>query len=290
MKRKMRKKHIVRCLHRLTIGEGEAGATGTPGAGGEGQPAGGTSGQAGAPAAAGTSGQQSSENNSPRTANPWQISDTIKQSQQPGQPAPNATQAPAATPTPAEQQQTAEKDMAQFITGLKLTNGVDLTKLQEEIADGRTDSLDAAFSMVASNVFQQSMVQANRLVQNNMQAMVKEAVAEATSTVHSNMAERELGDKFSFTKDPAIAPIAKAALASFMKMPGMDEVTAVAKTGEFFKQMLQHVGTTQRDFMPPPSGPGGQPFGGVGDQYGNNQSPPDWMDILAGGTGGPPQT
>ncbi len=286
MKHKFRKKQIVRCLNRLTIepeGNGnQGGAGGTGDAGNTGN----TSGQQQQQQNGNQGNQQQQsgqQNNDQSILNPWVPSATLNaQAPPPAQPG----QPPAQPAVPAAPVVDPAKQMAEFITGLNMTEGIDLANLQTDLADGKTDSLNAAFETVAANVFQQSMLQTNKLVQNSIDKAVATAVEKSTGAVHSDLAVRSLGDKFSFTKDPAIAPIAKAALASFLQQPGMDMDKAVVKTGEFFKQMLGHIGKTNADFLPPPSGPGGQPFGGEGPaNLGKNDIVPDWLEVLAPGIG-----
>jgi hypothetical protein len=259
--------------HRFQQGEGGDGGTGGSGAGAAANGAGSGEGVAGNQDASG--GQQGGENNKSTILNPWQLSPKLNDDKSGAGPSPPDNK-------PAPTAQSASEQMAQFIKGLNLSDGIDLNNVQTELQEGKTDALNAAFETVASNVFQQAMIQTNRLVESRLDSAVDSAVNKATGKVNANFALREINEAMPFTKDPAIEPIAKAVMSGFMKQDGADAQSVVKSTQQFFEQMAK-VAATEFKMVPPNSDLGENPFGGgVSPSQRNTGKVPDWLDVLAG--------
>lgn len=129
---------------------------------------------------------------------------------------------------------------AKHISDLNLTNGVDVAKIQQDMSEGSTESLQEAFAKVSANTYQAAMTQMNRLVDNKVNAAVEKSVNESGSMLNENLAIREMNSEMSFTTDKNIAPVANAALKNLMDQ-GKSASEAIKEVAEFFKNTANMV-------------------------------------------------
>lgn len=179
-----------------------------------------------------------------------------------------------------QNQQTKDADtlFKEHIESLQLTNGLDLAKIQEDLREGKVDSLNEAFSNVAANTYKAAMTQMNSLVDSKIEAATEKAVSDANSTVKADLEIQEMQSSLPFTKDPNIEPVAKAVLAQF-RSKGESVENAIAKTKEFFQNTAEKVGNVS---IPPNDKPGTRNFSRNNQQQNNDQNIHDeWLDVLS---------
>lgn len=127
-----------------------------------------------------------------------------------------------------------EDALKNHIDGLDLTNGVDASKIQEDLQAGNTDSFTSALETVAANAYKASLTQMNTIMDSKIAAATEKATQDAKSSMDADIAVREMDSQLKFTADPNIAPIAKAVLNQFLKA-GKDLPAAIKETADFFK-------------------------------------------------------
>lgn len=145
-----------------------------------------------------------------------------------------------------QQQQNPEEAMKAHIAGLKLTDGIDLTKIQEDLQNGSTESLNASFAKIAENSYTAAINSANSLIDNKIAAMRTELKNESTAEVNKNLAVQTMHRELKFTDDKDIGPIAAAVLDRYMKTQPMDQ--AIESVGKFFNKIK---GSVNIDANPP---------------------------------------
>ncbi len=222
--------------------------------------------------------QQQGDNNEPNNAdkfeNIWQTEPEDGDQQQ--------QQTPQGTPQ-SQQQQTPNADEAfnTYIEGLQLTDGLDLPTISEELNQGKTEGLGKAFSAVASKVYRHAMIDMSRVIDQKVKAGVEQAVQQSSNAAQGNQAVRQMNTTLEFTKNPAIAPVANAALAQLIKK-GKSVEDAVEGVRSFFQNTSKLSAKDLGLQTAPRSRPGNQPFNGVGD-IGDDDEDTDWLETLGVG-------
>jgi len=173
--------------------------------------------------------------------------------------------------------------LQKHIEGLDLTAGIDLSKIQEDLQTGSTESLNSAFESIAANSYKASMMQMNKIMDQKIAAAKEQAVQESKASLDADSATREMHVKLPFTTDPNIAPVAKAALNQFLKN-GKDLPTAIQLTANFFKSTAEKISGVST----PPSNLDGsfnQNSNNEQNSNNNNNSNPsdhdEWLDLLS---------
>ncbi len=187
-------------------------------------------------------------------------------------------QAPQQQQQQQQQEPSAEETFGKYITSLNLTKDVDLTKISEELNQGKTEGLGTAFSAIAAQTYRQAMVDMSKVIDQKVAAGIEAAVTKSSNAVHGDMAVRQMNTTLEFTQNPAIAPIANAALAQLIKK-GKTVDEAVESVRAFFTKTSQLSAKELKLQNPPRGRPGNQPFNGAGD-VGNDEEETDWMDTL----------
>jgi len=166
-----------------------------------------------------------------------------------------------------------------FVKNLNLTNGVDLGTIQEDIQNGSTESLMAAFESVSANTFKASLEQMNKLADNKIQAAIDKAVSESTSTINESTAIREMNGALNFTTDKDIAPVANAALKQFINK-GQSTQEAIESVKKFFEATANSV--TGNSSQQNPMNGNFNPNSNINNSNNNSNSnaSDDWMDVL----------
>lgn len=146
------------------------------------------------------------------------------------------------------QQPDPNEAIAKAIAKLDLTKGIDFTALAAAAREGDTEAIENSFKTLAANVFQQAIVQSNSLVDRRAEEASKKATADATKQVQSDQALARLQTSMPFLKSAAAEPLAKAALAGFMRQgQGVDDAVASAERyfAEFGGQLGEHFSGTE---------------------------------------------
>lgn len=189
------------------------------------------------------------------------------------------TQTPQ-SPAPVQQQApNAEEAFGTYIDGLELTRGVDLDAISGELSQGSTEGLSKAFNVVAAKVYRQSMIDMNKIIEQKVNAGVAAAVQQSSNAAKGNNAVRQMNEALNFTSNPAIAPIANAALAQFIKK-GKTPEDAVESVRKFFQNTSRLSAKDLGLQSAPRSRPGNQPFSGAGDISGEDDEEINWLEML----------
>ncbi len=182
---------------------------------------------------------------------------------------------------PAQQQQQqpdANEAFNEHIKSLDLVSGLDLSEISTELNQGNTEALNKAFTHMASNIYRQSMINASKIIDKKVQEGVDKAVKSSANAVQGNMAVDKMQAALSFTKQPAISPVATAVLAQLIKK-GKSVDDAINGVRTFFKQTA-HISAKELGLnQPPRSRPGQQPFNNnIIDT--DEEAETDWMETL----------
>lgn len=140
-----------------------------------------------------------------------------------------------------QNQQSPDEVFNKHVADLNLTNGVDLQKIEADMREGNTESLQAAFDTIAANTYKASLQQMNTLADNKIAAAMENAVSESTANMNSNLAVKELHTALPFVTDKNIAPVAEAALKQLMSK-GASVEEAIKGVSDFFKATAEKVG------------------------------------------------
>lgn len=170
----------------------------------------------------------------------------------------------------------------EHIKGLNLADGIDMQKLQTDLATGSTESLQAALTQVAGNAYRASMLNSTKIMDAKIDAAIASAVNQSEGKFKTADAIRQLHAALPFTAQPAIAPVAKGVFGQYIKK-GSSIEDAIKQTQNYFRETAKlsakDVGlhTVSKDSHR--SGPGGIE---LPDDDTEDQS--DWMKILSGKT------
>lgn len=196
---------------------------------------------------------------------------------------PDSNKAQTTTPQDGQQQQQQQTPNVNevfdtYIQELDLTKGIDLAKVSEELNQGNTESLGKAFSEIAAKTYRQAMLDMSKVIDQKVQAGVTAAVQQSSNAVHGNLAVKQMNTTLEFTKNPAIAPIANAALSQLIKK-GKSVDDAVEGVRRFF-QNTSKISAKELGLQNPPRGrPGNQPFSGP-NEITDDDDDGDWMETL----------
>lgn len=168
------------------------------------------------------------------------------------------------------------------VAGLNLTDGIDLTQLQEDAQAGNTDSLNKAFETVAANVYKASLQQMNTLADTKITAAIEKAVSESTSVMNESTAVKEMQAALPFTSSRDIAPVAEAALKQIMSN-GASVQEAVKQVSAFFESTANAVSGGNNNQGSPTDGsfnPNTTVNNNSNNQNNNSNQEDTWMNFL----------
>lgn len=131
------------------------------------------------------------------------------------------------------EQQKPDEAFDEHIKSLNLGSGIDANKIASDMAEGNTDSLNAAFTSVAASSYKAALISTNKLIDAKISNAIDEAVNRSEGKFKTNAAVRDLNDALPFTKAPEIAPIAKVVFGQFMKK-GQNVDEAIESVRKFF--------------------------------------------------------
>lgn len=166
------------------------------------------------------------------------------------------------------------------IDSLDLGSDVDAATIQADLAEGKNDSLNAALKSTGQKAYRQAILTMQPVMDQKIAAAVTEAVSKAVGSTKSSAALQALNDALPFTKDAAVAPIAKGVMAQFIKN-GQPVDQAIESTRQYFirsnKLSAKDLGLQH----PPSPAPGGQPFPGMSNLL-DDDDEINWEDQLGG--------
>jgi len=164
------------------------------------------------------------------------------------------------------------------VASLNLSNGVDLSELQEQAAEGNFESLEKAFDTVAANTYKAALQQMNTIMDNKIATSIEKAVAESSSVMNENMALNEMRSALPFVADKDIAPVAEAALKQLMSK-GDSVEKAIEKVQQFFQSTAEKVtGNNQQNQNNPINGTFNR--NSNTEQNNSNNEEESWMEFL----------
>lgn len=178
-----------------------------------------------------------------------------------------------------QQQQDADpnKTFDTYIASLNLSEGIDVAAISGELNNGQTEGLNNAFSTVARNVYRQAMIDVNKIIDKKVESGVSKAIQQSTNAVQGNMAVDRMQASLSFTKDPAINPIATAVLSQLIKK-GKSVDDAILGVRNFFTKTA-NISAKELGINQPPRGrPGNQQFNNNVDNDDDGEM--DWLETL----------
>lgn len=173
------------------------------------------------------------------------------------------------------------KVLKDYIDKIDFMGGVDLSKITEELSAGSTEALQGALTAVAKSTYQRALVDANKVIEARVNKAVEEAVASSRNNVHGDLAVQSMEAQLTFTKDPAIAPIAKAVLAQLMRK-GQDAPTAIDNVKKYFLH-TRNISAKALGIARPPRGRGKIQNADPNDFADSDDLDDiDWMETLTG--------
>lgn len=164
------------------------------------------------------------------------------------------------------------------IESLNLLDGLNLDEISTELNQGKTDGLNKAFGHMAANIYRQSMIDASKIIDKKVQEGVDKAIKSSTNAVQGNMAVDKMQVALSFTKQPAISPVATAVLAQLIKK-GKSVDDAINGVRTFFKQTAQISAKELGLNAAPRARPGNKTFNSNIIEN-DEEAEVDWMDTL----------
>jgi len=181
-----------------------------------------------------------------------------------------------------QQQQSSPQDVfAQHMQSLDF--GTDGSSLMEAMQSNDPAKMVEAARNWQEGMYRTTMMQVNKLVSQQMDAVRKEADANASSTVESNKMMEQLHSSLPFTQQPAYAPMAQAVFTQLLDQDGMTTQKAIEETGKYFQGMANDVAKTMQ------SAPNGKPGGGFGNSIpqfggdnGDSETEVNWVELLGG--------
>lgn len=168
------------------------------------------------------------------------------------------------------------------VESLNLGGGVDVAQVQQDMAQGNTESFAAALKTTGEAAYKAAITDSNKLMQTQIKAAVAEAVGEANGNFKSDMAIRDLHSALPYTEDAALAPVAKGVFTQFLKK-GQTQAEAIKSTDEYFKHSMKLLGgSLDKDKS------NGKPGGRFGNAVNNDNSggnndgtdDTDWLEFL----------
>ena len=233
----------------------------------------------GEPAASGLGEPSGAPGSHPDVVNPWVIPDTKDN-------APSS--APAAPAAPQEQPGNNLDAVNAAIDAMELAADFDVNAIAQEmgVAPETLGKLHEGIKGVVRKTFLQTMTATRRMQSQMMEQMKKDVSQDARGTLRFDSAQALLESKLPMLKDPAMAPVARASLKSFLDQ-GMSMDAAVDKTVAYFKQIHGNLGKHFQGANPN-ARPGGMP-GGFGQPQMETEpgstapaEEPDWLSIFGG--------
>lgn len=188
------------------------------------------------------------------------------------------------------QQQTTQPPAAQqisdYVKGLKPLRDIDFTTMQQKFANGDFAGIQDMMMQFATNMYQNFMVDTNRLMTNQIASAIEKATSTSRSEYQTNMLNQQLAEALPFTADPLVRPIAQKVFQQALdkKLPVDKAIQAV---GQYFQHTVKaagkHFGGSNASHRQQQTGFGGTPP--IGSDGGSDEELPDWMQVL-GQSGG----
>jgi hypothetical protein len=208
----------------------------------------------------GGAGENNEQNNEQNYADLWHTSTNQQDETNNQQPAGSAA---AADP---------EKAMQLHIANLGLTKNLDFRAITNDLNSGRTESLQAAFTEMAGNVYKAAIQDAAKVAEAKARQAEDSATSRSRGDYRSDMLVADMHKQLEYTSAPGIEPIAKAVLTKFIQN-GKTPNDAIKEVDRFFNHVSTKIGG-QRETQGTP---------GSGRFYSGNLSnteEPNWLDIL----------
>lgn len=206
--------------------------------------------------------ENNAQNNEQDYADLWHTSNN-QSADNNNQPNPDSQNRPAVNP---------EEAMQAHIANLGLTKNLDFRAITNDLNSGRTDSLQAAFSEMAGNVYKAAIQDAAKVAEAKARQAEDSATTRSRGDYRSDMLVTDMHKQLDYTSAPAIEPIAKAVLTKFIQN-GKTPNEAIKEVDRFFNHVRTKVGGREESQGNP----------GSGRFYSGNLSnteEPNWLDIL----------
>lgn len=219
--------------------------------------------------------ENNNENNDAGYANMWDIPDQNSQQDTGQQQNANSQQQQT------QSGPTADEQFQEHVKSLNLTQGVDFSLAAQE-----PEKFQEQMQTAMANVYQAAMVNANKLFEQRAGDLQNELNQHTATTVANDKMVSQMNTTLPFTADAAYKPVADAVLQQFINS-GKTPDDAIKEVGGYFKSMYSAMSANM-------GGPQGNRLqGGFNGQMpsgaNNSQqdSEPDWLAVLSGGSGKP---
>lgn len=166
----------------------------------------------------------------------------------------------------------------EYVNGLNFNTPQLSQEDATKIMQGDMSPLQNMMTSMARNIYTQAMMDANKVIQKQVERGVNDAVSKSTTTVKADNFVSKMNDRLPFTKDENIAPVAKSVMSRFIGM-GQDLDTAIGNTAKYFQSISDKAGEhlSQGNSRGNGSRPGAQGF-----QANRGQQEPDWLPFMMG--------
>lgn len=180
-----------------------------------------------------------------------------------------------------QQQSNPNEVFDKHIEGLDFTGGIDLAASIKAIQDGDVEVFGKLLQQVGANAYRNSLVDANKVVQQRVDKMALDVKADVSSSTATSDLVKEMHTALPFTKNPAFAPVAQLTLTQFLTK-GVSPKEAIKEVGKYFENLSGEV--SKMNPNPPNGRPTGQFRGNAGHGSDGNASEdePDWITLLGG--------
>lgn len=179
-----------------------------------------------------------------------------------------------------QQQPNANETFNKHIESLDFSGGIDLAASMKAIQDGDVEEFGKLIQQIGSNAYRNSLIDANKVVQQRVDKMADSVKADVSSTNATSDLVKEMNVALPFTKNPAFAPVAQLTLTQFMQK-GVPPQKAIEEVGKYFQNLSGEV--SKMNPSPPGSRPAGNFGHGIHNDAGNQGGDePDWIELLGG--------
>lgn len=189
-----------------------------------------------------------------------------------------------------QQNQRQPVDVNKWLRDAGLYEGVDMDAYFKAVSDGDAETATKMMERMMQNSALTALAGAEKIFNSRLQKLEENTRDTTTKSVRSDLAVQEMHKQLPFTKEEAVAPIAKQVLEGFMGQ-GDDAATAIEKTQQYFDQTLRSAGEhlgyeieTKNDRA------GSRGFGDLRGRQNDNNSgadsdddDDDWVKTLTGG-------
>jgi len=166
---------------------------------------------------------------------------------------------------------------------LDFMKNVDMDKLRQDFENGSAENLPTAMKTVAENAYTQALIDSSKVMDQKVEKAVEQAVQKSRNEIGSHQMKEFMEEQLSFTKDPAIGPIARGVMQQALQKNGGDKWKALETVKNFFerasKVTSKDLGFEQVPRGRPRNNSGNNPGPSRGQRTDDDEM--DWLKILS---------